>query len=130
MVLLSVVLYGLYIFFIKVLNTHVNMSVILFAATAIMLIPIGANVLFSGARVAVDRYLIYVLLAGVIGGIGLIFYYNALAKGHISIVMPLFGVGMVIIPTVLGFIFLKEPPTVTKLAGITLAITAILLLTR
>ena len=56
-------------------------------------------------------------------------YYTAIARGPLSVVIPIFNMNL-IIPAVLGFLFLNEPMTVSKILGLIFASLAVVFLTR
>ena len=76
-----------------------------------------------------DRFTLYASLIGLLFGISYLAYVTAIAKGPLSVVMPIVALWF-LVPTILGIIFLHEGVTVTKLAGIVMAGGAIFLLTR
>lgn len=70
----------------------------------------------------------FALAAGVFLAIGIIAYYRALALGPVSVVTPVFGL-FLITSSVLGIAVLGESLTARKLAGISLAVVAVYLVT-
>ena len=69
------------------------------------------------------------LLAGISGGLGFLFFYQALEKGSASLVIPISSL-YVLVAAVLAVIFLKEPLTLRKALGILFAVLAIILLSQ
>jgi drug/metabolite transporter (DMT)-like permease len=67
--------------------------------------------------------------AGVAGGVGVILFYRALADGVMSVVAPVTAVISAIVPVAAGLL-LGERPGAVALAGVGLAIVAVLLLSR
>lgn len=67
--------------------------------------------------------------SGLAAGVASVFFYMAMKRGPASVVMPLTGM-YIVIPALLGFIFLKEPPTVTHILGLVCAGLAVFFLTR
>ena len=59
-------------------------------------------------------------LAGAFLSVGIIAYYRALSLGAVSVVVPIFGL-FIVVSSVVGFVFLDEPITVRKILGIALA---------
>ena len=57
---------------------------------------------------------------------GIITYYRALSLGAVSVVVPIFGL-FIVVSSVVGFVFLDEPLTLRKVAGIVLAGVAVYL---
>jgi uncharacterized membrane protein len=58
--------------------------------------------------------------AGLAYGLALVFFFVALRRGPASVVVPLSGM-YILIPAVLGFIFLKEQVTVSHILGLVCA---------
>jgi transporter family protein len=69
------------------------------------------------------------LLSGLAGGIAVVAFYLALKNGPASVVFPLTGMYL-LIPAVLGYVFLHEALTVGHAAGLVCAGAAIFLLSR
>lgn len=67
------------------------------------------------------------LLAGFIGSAATIMFYLALGRGPASVVVPMTGM-YIIVPALLGFIFLQEPLGIRHIAGLLCAGAAIWLL--
>jgi transporter family protein len=55
--------------------------------------------------------------------------YMAIAKGPVSVVMPIYGLNAMI-TALLGILVLHEPVSVPKVLGLVLAVVAIVLLSR
>jgi transporter family protein len=70
----------------------------------------------------------YMYAAGIFLSVGILAYYQALGKGPVSVVVPVFGMFLVG-SAVLGVIFLGDPLTVRKAAGIALAAVGVYLAT-
>ena len=67
--------------------------------------------------------------AGLAYGLALVFFFIALRRGPASVVVPLSGM-YILIPAVLGFIFLKEHVTVPHILGLVCAALAVFFLSR
>ena len=65
-------------------------------------------------------------LAGAFLSVGIIAYYRALSLGAVSVVVPIFGLFLVV-SSVVGFVFLDEPVTARKILGVALAGVAVYL---
>ena len=65
-------------------------------------------------------------LGGVFLAVGIIAYYRALSLGAVSVVVPIFGL-FIVVSSVVGFVFLGEDVTVRKVLGIALAGVAVYL---
>ena len=55
--------------------------------------------------------------------------YMALARGSVSVVMPIYGLNAMV-SAVLGILILHEPVTMERVLGLVLAVAAIVLLSR
>jgi drug/metabolite transporter (DMT)-like permease len=64
--------------------------------------------------------------AGLSGGVGLLLFYRSLATGAMTVVAPLAAVMSAIVPVV-GGVVLGERPSVLALAGVVLAVSAVVL---
>jgi drug/metabolite transporter (DMT)-like permease len=73
--------------------------------------------------------LVWSALAGLSGPTALVFFYRGLALGRMGVVAPIAGVLGAAIPVVVGGV-LEGLPTIAQLAGIALALVAVLLVTR
>jgi transporter family protein len=69
------------------------------------------------------------LLASVVLAVAIASFYKSLSLGPASIVVPIFALSFTV-AAILGFTVLGEPVKATRIAGIVLAATAIVLLTR
>ena len=65
-------------------------------------------------------------LAGAFLAVGIIAYYRALSLGAVSVVVPIFGL-FIVVSSVVGFVLLDEPLTLRKVLGIALAGVAVYL---
>lgn len=68
----------------------------------------------------------YFLAAGICLTVGILAYYRALSLGPVSVVAPVFGMFLAT-SSVVGVLFLDEPLTIRKGAGIGLAVVAVYL---
>ena len=93
------------------------------------LIPLAIGlVLWSGVDVG-PADVLWGMLGGVGGGLGLMFFYPALAAGPMSVVAPVTGLCSAIVPLVTG-IALGDRPSTLALVGLALALPAIGLVAR
>jgi transporter family protein len=65
--------------------------------------------------------------AGAFLTVGIVAYYQALSQGPVSVVVPLFGLFLVLSPLI-AFVLLGEAVTARKLAGIALGAVAVYLI--
>lgn len=83
--------------------------------------------LFTRGEVKFDKPIVYALIAGLLGGLGYIFFIRALETGKASVVIPLTALYPAV-TAVLAVIILGEKLTPTQTLGILLAILAVYLL--
>lgn len=67
------------------------------------------------------------MAAGVAGAFGFYFFYRAIANGPATTVIPITSL-YVAVAVILAFVFLGEPLTVKRAAGVGLAVAAVVLL--
>ncbi|MFP8953839.1 EamA family transporter [Natrialbaceae archaeon A-arb3/5] len=70
---------------------------------------------------------IYLYLAGICLGVGILSYYRALELGPVSIVVPIFAM-FIVGGSVIGFVVLNEAVTARKVLGVILGVVAIYLI--
>jgi transporter family protein len=68
-----------------------------------------------------------IVLSGVLLTVGLLTYYRALALGPVSVVVPIYGL-FIVVSAFAGAIVFDEPLTRRKLAGIGFSVLAIALI--
>ena len=93
-------------------------------AHGLSLIAILAVLLFAGTPLPSAQSILYGLISGAAGGIGLILFYEGLAIGAMGLTSALAGVLTAIIPGVYSY-FQQGRPTPEQLAGFIIAIAAI-----
>jgi uncharacterized membrane protein len=84
---------------------------------------------YSKVPIVWNKYVVYGCLVGLWWSGIMVMYYTAIARGPLSVVIPIFNMNL-IIPAVLGFLFLNEPMTVSKILGLIFASLAVVFLTR
>lgn len=124
---LALISYSLVAPLIKVATQDIPPNVALVVANTTLVVAGIAVVALSGE--SVTPYLthpksIYVYAAGLFLAIGILAYYQALAAGPISVVVPIFGL-FIVVSSVVGFVVLDEPVTTRKLLGIGFAVLAL-----
>jgi len=129
MTLLSMVLIGFNTFAVKLVSQNLHPAVILVTKFGVGLM--GLFLYFGYTRVPLvwNKYILYGCLIGAWWSAIMVLYYTAIARGPLSVVIPIFNLNL-IIPAILGFIFLNEAMTVSKLLGLIFACLAVVLLTR
>jgi transporter family protein len=126
---LSMSSFGAYYFFVKILSIHIASPVIALISNAVALLVIYSYLYFTKVPILPKRkiYIVYSLIISVPVSIGLITLYLAIARGPVSIVMPIIGINSMV-AVLLGISILRERVTVRKGLGILLAVAAIVLL--
>ena len=129
MTLLSMVMIGFNTFAVKLVSQNLHPSLLVVAKFGIGFV--GLVIYFSCIKVpwVFNKHLLFAGLIGAWWSGIMVLYYTAIARGPISIVVPIFNLSLVV-PAVLGFIFLNEPVTLSKILGIIFACIAMLLLSR
>lgn len=121
--------FGFHDFWVKLLSAHMPSALIAGIAGTIGGICILVYALVQGMVPQADRFTLHAGLIGLLFGISYTAYVTAIAKGPLSVAMPVVAMWF-LVPAILGIIFLHEGITVTKIAGIAMACGAIFLLTR
>jgi len=126
--ILALLCWGLWGFLSKLLTRTTPVGAFALWATVagilpVMLFALGTNTLIWTKTAPLS------LLAGFLGSIATIFFYLALHRGPASVVVPLSGM-YIILPALLGYLFLKEPLTLSHILGLVCAALALLFLTR
>jgi uncharacterized membrane protein len=85
-----------------------------------------AVLIMSGGPGPSTRAVAWGLASGLAGGIGTLVLYRGLARGQMSVVGPVSAVGAAVVPVVAGIV-MGERPSVLAVAGILVALPAIVL---
>jgi drug/metabolite transporter (DMT)-like permease len=101
---------------------------VLVVSQAAGLTALGALVAVRGEGPPAARYLLYAVLAGIAGAVGLAALYRGLAVGSMSVVAPISATAAVI-PVVAGLVT-GERPSAAQGAGIGLALAGVVLASR
>ena len=126
--LLALVCWGAWGFATKLVSRSQPAEGIAFWSTLASMLPVTLFALAAGANRWI-RPAPLAVASGLAAGVASVLFYVAIRKGPASVVMPLTGM-YILIPALLGFIFLKEPLTVTHVLGLTCAGLAVFFLTR
>jgi transporter family protein len=127
--LLSMVLIGFNTFTVKLVSQNLHPALLLVTKFGVGLVGLFLYLGYSRVPLVWNRYVIYGCLVGLWWSGIMVMYYTAIARGPLSVVIPLFNLNL-IIPALLGFFFLHEPMTVSKILGLIFACLAVILLTR
>lgn len=120
--------WGLWGFGVKLSTRYLPTSANVFFTSAFSLVML-AGLLAATRGFVWNRYVWLTVPVAVLGTVALVAFYRALEKGPGSVVIPLSGL-YIVIPAILGFLFLHEKITVSKVIGILLAVASIILLSR
>jgi len=129
--LISMVSLGVYYFLVKLISTHVASPVILLIGTIVVFLVIYLYLYFTKTPILPKRkiYTVHSLIISIPLVIALLAFYLAIARGPVSIVMPVYGLNAVV-TALLGILALREKVSVMRGLGLVLAIAAIALLSR
>ncbi len=126
--ILAFVTFGFWGFFPKLAVTYISpQSAVIYQVLGALLVGITglAHVGFKPETHPLG--ILFALLTGITGVLGTLFYYAAASRGQISIVVSLTAL-YPLITILLATVFLQETLTLKQVAGLGLAIVAIVLL--
>jgi transporter family protein len=129
MSLLSMVLIGFNTFAVKLVSENLHPALILVTKFGMGVIGLFFYLSHTKVPLVWNKYVFYGCLIGAWWSGIMVLYYTAIARGPLSVVIPIFSLNL-IIPAVLGFIFLHEAITLSKILGLVFASLALVLLTR
>ena len=129
--LITMVGLGIHYFLAKLISPHIPSPVIALLGGAIFFPLVFAYIYFTKTPIMPEQkvYIGYAILIGIPMAIAILTLYLAIAKGPVSVVMPIYGLNAMV-TVILGIIVLHEPVTIPKVAGLVLAVVAIVLLSR
>ncbi len=126
--MIALVLWGIWCFLPKLATDRLDHGSIAVYQLFGAIIAAAIFMIARKGHLAVDaKSIVYAGISGIAGFVGAFFFLMALNKGKASIVIPITGLYPVI-AILLSFIVLKEPITLKQLAGMILAIIAIVLM--
>ena len=111
------------------LSRRVPVFGVVLLTQAVGLVVAFALAALGGEALPAGRDILTCVLAGIFGGTGVTVLYRALSIGRMAIVAPVTGVLAAVIPVVGGFVLEGVPPPMV-LAGIAVAIAAVVLVSR
>jgi len=106
-------------------------TVVALVANTMLALSAAAVIAYRGESVTphlTGENAAYMYAAGVFLSVGILAYYQALGTGPVSVVVPVFGMFLVG-SAALGVVFLGDPLTARKAAGIALAAVGVYLTT-
>lgn len=125
--IVAMISYGLFQYGIKLTTSSLPGVSVLLVSNISVFVPTVIYVLYSGAPVTESFASAGPWILGLIGGVSFVFLFTAMKAGPASVVAPIYGLYMVM-PVLLGIIFLEEGITIMKTLGIIFAILAAILL--
>jgi transporter family protein len=125
------VLFGIHYFFVKIISPNINSASIAIAGGLVYFLAMFVYLYFTKTPLMPEQqiYWWYAVIIGIPMAIGVLTIYLAVARGPLSVVMPIYGLNAMV-TAVLGIIFLHEPLSVPKVFGLVFAVAAIVLLSR
>ncbi len=130
--LMAFFLWGVWGFLGKLASAHLTpRQLILFSTLGyIIMFPLIFLFLRKGTSLnVVSKGAMLAIVSGVFSAAAYVCYYIAISKGEVSRIVTITAL-YPLVTCILAFIFIKEPLTVSKIAGIILATTGIVLLSR
>ncbi|SDX91360.1 EamA family transporter [Halobellus clavatus] len=101
-----------------------------FLSNSVLLVVVGVALYYRGESPLPylrHRYTPHVVALGVLLTVGLLTYYRALALGPVSIVVPIYGL-FIVVSSVIGIVAFDESVTPRKIGGICCSVLAIALI--
>ena len=129
--LITMVGLGVHYFLAKLISPHISSPVIAFLGGAVYFPVVLGYIYFTKTPIMPEQkiYVLYAILIAIPMAIAVLTLYLAIAKGPVSVVMPIYGLNAMV-TAVLGIVVLHEPVTIPKVVGLVLAVVAIILLSR
>jgi len=129
--LITMVGLGVHYFLAKLISPHINGPVIALLGAVVYFPIVFGYIYFTKTPIMPEQkvYAWYAILIAIPMAIAILTLYLAIAKGPVSVVMPIYGLNAMV-TAVLGILVLHEPVTIPKVLGLVLAVTAIVLLSR
>ncbi|QLK25051.1 EamA family transporter [Natrinema zhouii] len=128
--LFSCLAYSLVAPLISIAMADMSSTMAVFLSNSVMFVTVGLVLVYRG--LSVRPYFRHprtphLIAMGVLLTIGLLTYYRALALGPVSIVVPIYGL-FIVISSLVGLVVFDETVTARKLAAIGLSVVAIVLM--
>ena len=114
----------------SVAMTDLPSTLAVFLSNAVMFVTVGLVLVYRG--VPVRSYLRHprtpqIAAMGVLLTVGLLSYYRALELGPVSVVVPIYGL-FIVVSSLVGIVVFDEPVTPRNVAAIALSVVAIALM--
>ncbi len=129
--LITMVGLGIHYFLAKLISPYISSPAIALLGAIVYFPIVYGYIYFTKSPIMPQQtaYFWYAILIAIPMAIAILTLYMAIGRGPISVVMPIYGLNAMV-TAVLGIIVLHEPVTVPKIAGLVLAVAAIVLLSR
>lgn len=128
--LLAFLAYSLVAPLLKVAMFEIPSTPAVFLSNCVLLVGVGAVMVYRGESPLPylrHRYAPLVVVMGVLLTVGLLTYYRALELGPVSVVVPIYGL-FIVVSSAIGVAVLGETMTKRKVAGVLLSVAAIVLI--
>jgi transporter family protein len=126
--LIALIFWGIWAYLSKILAGNMKTELLAFYTTLGSLIIVAIYTLIR-TKIIFNSLSVSAMLVGALAMIATFAFYAALAKGPASVIVPWTGL-YIIIPVVLGIIFLGEKITVNRIIGIIAAVVSIIFLSK
>lgn len=129
--LITMVGLGSHYFLAKLISPYISSPAIALLGAIVYFPLVFGYIYFTKTPIMPEQkvYVWYAILIGIPMAIAILTLYLAIAKGPVSVVMPIYGLNAMV-TALLGILVLHEPVTVPKVCGLVLAVAAIVLLSR
>ncbi len=129
--LITMVGLGVHYFLAKLISPHISSASIALLGAVVYFPIVFGYIYFTKTPIMPEQkvYALWAILIAIPMAIAILTLYLAIARGPVSVVMPIYGLNAMV-TAVLGILILHEPVTVPKVAGLVLAVVAIVLLSR
>jgi len=120
---------GVFYFFVKLISAHITTMVIPFIGNIVIVLVMFTYLRYVKTPIIPKRkiHLVYPLLVAIPLVVALLALYTAIDRGPMSVVMPVYGLS-ILVTSILGIFFLREKVSRQRVLGLTFAVAAIVLL--
>lgn len=127
----ALISWGIWAFFIKLAGKHFSLSnVFLWYGVFYIIFTLSLGFLFLKNEINMAVFniqVIFIVIAGLMGVLGVFFFYYSLSRGNASLVVPLTAL-YPLVTIILSLVILKEKVTFYQIVGIIFALIAGVLL--
>lgn len=128
--LLAFLAYSLVAPLLKIALVDLPSTPVVFLSNFVLFVIVGAFLAWQGESPVPyvrHRFAPLIAISGVLLTVGLLTYYRSLALGPVSVVVPIYGL-FIVVSAFVGVVALDEAVTPRKLAGIAFSVIAIALI--